>query len=123
MGKRIEVVCTSTIKDIFVTALRNYTDVAFPEGGADCALVARESLFETLAEFEAEYRHNQNGHASYNKRLRAMVKEGIRLHYQVIAADLGHSCPQECMLMLEVSEGIAHTDQDLAAARAADLTI
>lgn len=120
MGKHIDVICSQEIKDIFVKAVRNYTEVAFPAGASDCALVARESLFDTLAAFEREYSQSPDGHASYNKRLRAMVKEGIRLHYQLVAADLGHECPQECALMLEVAEGIAHTDADLAAARAAD---
>ena len=120
MGKRIDVFCTLEIKDIFITALRNYTDVAFPAGSADCALVAREALFDTLAEFEVEYARNQDGHSSYNKRVRAMVKEGIRLHYQLLAADRGYKCTQECALMLEVSEGIVHTDEELAAARVAD---
>lgn len=120
MGKRIDVFCTLEIKDIFVTALRNYTDVAFPAGSADCVLVAREALFDTLAEFEAEYARNQDGHSSYNKRVRAMVKEGIRLHFQLLAADRGYECKHECALMLEVTEGIAHTDEELAAARAAD---
>ena len=120
MGKRIDVTCSSKIKEIFVTAVRNYTEVAFPAGGTDCALVARESLFDTLTEFEREYSQSKGGHASYNKRLRAMVKEGIRLHYQLAAADLGHDCPHECTLLLEVAEGIAHTDEELAVAQAAD---
>lgn len=120
MEKRIHITCGNRIKDIFVSALRGYTEVAFPEGSADCVLVAREALFDALAEFETEYAHPPEGHASYNKRLRAMVKEGIRLHYQLAAADLGRECPRECALMLEVTEGVAHTDEELAAARAAD---
>lgn len=120
MGKRIEVTCSPQIKDIFVTALRNYTDVAFPPGGADCALVAREALLEALAGFDREFRDNDSGRSGYNKRLRAMVKEGLRLHYQWTANDLRRSCAHELDLLLEVAEGIPHSDADLEAARAAD---
>jgi hypothetical protein len=120
MGKRIDVFCTLEIKDIFLSALRNYTEVAFPDGSADCVLVAREALFDALTEFESEYAKNQDHRASYNKRLRAMIKEGIRLHYQLASADRGHECPRECALMLEVADGIAHTDEELATARMAD---
>lgn len=120
MVKRIDIICSPKIKDIFVTALRNYIEVAFPADSADCALVARESLFDAVTEFEAEYVQNQGRQASYNKRLRAMVKEGISLHYRLAEADQGHECPQECSLMLEVVEGVPHTDAELESARNAD---
>lgn len=120
MAKRIAVICSPEIKDIFVTALSNYIEVAFPAGSADCALVARESLFDAIADFEAEYAQNQGRQASYNKRLRAMVKQGIGLHYRLAAAELGYECQRECRLMLEVVEGVPHTDMELESARNGD---
>lgn len=122
MEKRIEIVCSQEIKEIFVTAMRNYTEVAFPAGSADCALVAREALLDTLAGFEREFGANGDGRAGYNKRLRAMAKEAIRLHYRLLTADRGSDCLNECALLLEIAEGIPHGDADLAAARAADQT-
>lgn len=121
MEKRIEVNCTQQIKEIFVTALRNYTEVAFPPGSADCGLVAREAMLDTLAGFEREYAANADGRAGYNKRLRAMAKEAIRLHYRLLADDDGRTRDHECALLLEVAEGTPHEDTDLEAARAADL--
>jgi hypothetical protein len=118
--KRIEVNCSQQIKDIFVTALRNYTEVAFPAGSADCSLVAREAMLDTLSGFEREFIANGDGRAGYNKRLRAMAKEAIRLHYRLLAADSGTQHAHECALLLETVEGIPHNDVDLAAARAAD---
>ena len=120
MSKRIEVACSPRIKEIFVTAVRNYTDVAFPPGGADCALVARESLLDTLSAFDREYRQSNANRSGYNKRLRAMVKEGLRLHYQLAASDRGYDCDRELALLLEVAEGVPHSDADLEAACAAD---
>lgn len=120
MSKRIEVVCTPEIKAIFVTALRNYTDVAFPCGSADCSLVAREAMLDSLSAFEREYAGNAAGRAGYNKRLRAMFKEGLRLHYRLREAELGMALEAECQVLLEVAEGIPRDDTDLAAARRAD---
>lgn len=121
MTKRIEVVCAPEIERILITALRNYTDVAFPCGCADCSLVAREAMLDALAEFEREYAGGDAGRAGYNKRLRAMFKEGVRLHYRLLEAELGHALEAECRLLLEVVEGIPHDDADLAAARKDDL--
>lgn len=122
MTKRIEVVCSPEIKTILITALRNYTDVAFPCGCADCSLVAREAMLDALAEFERDYATDGTGRAGYNKRLRAMFKEGVRLHYRLLEADLDRAMEAECQLLLEVVEGIPHDDADLANAREADRT-
>lgn len=123
MSKRIEVVCSPEIKTILITALRNYTDVAFPCGCADCSLVAREAMLDALAGFDREYDSGGIGRAGYNKRLRAMFKEGVQLHYRVLEADRGHTLEAECRLLLEVVEGIPHDDADLAAARKADRSL
>lgn len=122
MDKRIQIRCSIQIKDIFVTALRDYTEVAFPPGSADCSLVAREAMLDTVAGFEREYAATGDGHASYNKRLRAMAKEAIRLHYRLLADGDGCARTHECALLLETADGIPHDDEDLAAARSADRT-
>jgi hypothetical protein len=120
MTKRIEVVCSPEIKAILLEALRNYTDVAFPCGCADCSLVAREAMLDALTGFEREYDDGGTGRAGYNKRLRAMFKEGVRLHYRLLEADCGHTVESECQLLLDVVEGTPRDDADLAAARSAD---
>lgn len=120
MTKRIEVVCSPEIKTILLEALRNYTDVAFPCGSADCSLVAREAMLDALAGFEREYEDGGTGRAGYNKRLRAMFKEGVRLHYRLLEADRGHRLETECRLLLDVVEGIPRDDTDLAVARETD---
>lgn len=120
MNKLINVQCSTEIKDILVTAMRNYTDVAFPAGSADCALVARESMLDSIAMIEREYSLSPDGRASYNKRLRAMVKEAIQLYYKLADMGDGYTHASECTLLLEVVSGVAHGDSELAAARAAD---
>lgn len=121
--KRIEIQCSNEIKEIVSTALRNYTEVAFPSDGTDCVLVARESMLDAIRDLEQEFSANDTGRTSYNKRLRAMAKEAVKLHYQLASDEQGHMLTHECELLLEVVCGVAHDDADLAAARAADRTI
>lgn len=118
--KRIDIDCPLEIKEIITAALRDYTEVAFPPDGTDCVLVARESMLDAVRDLEREYSANNDGTASYNKRLRAMAKEAIKLHYQLASAEHGRSFDHECALLLDVVSGIAHDGNDLLRARAAD---
>ena len=63
------------------------------EGGArftdETAGSGLETVLQPLTVSMADY--NGDGRAGYNKRLRAMVKEAIRLHYRLLAADGGAS--------------------------------
>jgi len=118
MAKRIELCCSASITANILGALRNYVDVAFPAGSSDCALVARESLLDTVRDLEMQ---RQNGAAChYNGRLRALVKEAVKLHYQLLAHDLGQDCAAQCAVVLDACQGLAVTDADLQAARERD---
>lgn len=119
MNKRIEIACSVEIKDILVRAIRDYTEVAFHRGGMDCALVAREAMLDAADAFEREFAATP-GRSSYNKRLRAMVKEALRLHYQLLGADTGQDFSHECALLVAIATGAEHAAAELAAARAAD---
>lgn len=119
MNKRIEIACSAEIKDILVQAIRDYTEVAFPAGGSDCVLVAREAMLDAAHAFEREFAATP-GHSGYNKRLRAMVKEALRLRYQLLAVDTGRDFSHECALLLDIAAGAVHGEAELAAARAAD---
>lgn len=118
MKKRIEIQCNDEIYRILITALTNYIDVAFPPHSADCAQVARTAMQDAVAELQAEF--ERHGHASYNKRLRAMFREGIKLHYQLQEAESGHSQAAECELLLEVVGGARPDPDALIKARCED---
>lgn len=120
MQTRIEITCSQEIKEILVKAARDYTAVAFPPDGSDCVLVAREAMLDSIAELEQGYAANGDGRTQYNKRLRAMFKEALRTHYQILETETGRSYAQECQLLLGVVAGSPAQDSDLAAARAAD---
>ena len=118
MVKSIAVSCPPRINDIIVLAIRNYVDVAFPSGSAECALVAREALLDAVKEFE--WSCQNTGKGSYNRRMRAMVREAIKLHYRLLEKDEGRSFACQCAAVTEACEGIAKTDEEIRAAEEKD---
>jgi hypothetical protein len=118
MAKNIELTCAPSLTDIIVFALRNYIDLSFPAGSADCALVARESLLDTLHALEEQRRAGEPCH--YNRYIRAMLKEAVKLHYSVLAHDQGHACSRQCAVLLEACQGLPRTEMELQAARELD---
>ncbi len=118
MAKTIELQCAPPLTDIVVLALRNYIEVSYPAGSADCAMVARESLTDSLHVLEEQRRTGASCH--YNRYLRAMLKEAVKLHYSVQASDEGHDCAHQCAVLLDVCQGLPRTEAELQAARDLD---
>lgn len=118
MKKSIEIHCDPAIQAILITALRNYTEVAFPPHSADCAQVARNAMTEAIDKLESALA--STGKGEYNKRLRAMFKEGVKLHYKLAAAESAADFSNEEKLLLDVCQGVVATNLDLDAARTAD---
>jgi hypothetical protein len=118
MAKPIDLNCAASLTDIIVVALRNYIDVTYPAGSGDCALVARESLLDTLHALEEQRRAGAACH--YNRYIRAMLKEAVRLHYAVQAHDQGHDCSHQCAVLLDACQGLPRTEEELQAARELD---
>ncbi len=118
MAKSIAVNCPPRINDIIALAVRNYVDVAFPPGSGECSLVAREALLDAVKEFEQSCQNTGKG--SYNRRMRAMVREAIKLHYRLLEEDEGRSFACECAAVIEACEGIPKTDAEIRAAEDKD---
>jgi hypothetical protein len=51
--KKIKLCCDVTVRDVLCTAIREYAHAAYPEGGSECAQVARYTLLELAAEIVA----------------------------------------------------------------------
>ena len=118
MAKPIDLTCAPPLTDIIVVALRNYIDVTYPAGSGDCALVARESLLDTLHALEEQRRTGAACH--YNRYIRAMLKEAVKLHYSVQAYDQGHDCSHQCAVLVDACQGLPRTEADLQTARELD---
>ena len=118
MKKEIAIQCDETIQALLLEALENYIDVAFPPHSSDCAQVARNALQDAVAALRAEFAGQ--GEARYNKRLRAMFREGIKLHYQLREADTGRPHTAERELLLAVVGGSPADCQALEQARGQD---
>lgn len=118
MKKTIAIQCDEAMQAILLTALENYIDVAFPPHSTDCAQVAREALQDAVTALRADFAGQDT--ACYNKRLRAMFREGIRLHYQLLEADSGRSHAAERELLLAVISGTSAGASELEQARRRD---
>ncbi len=118
MAKTIELSCSPPLIDIILVALRNYIDVSYPTGSSDCALVARESLLDTLRALESQ--RSAGAACHYNRHLRAMLKEAIKLHFRLQAHDQGHDCAHQCEVLLAACQGLPRTEAELQAARGFD---
>lgn len=101
-----------------VTALQFYVESQFPPGSTDCGQVAREELLNVVDALRASQAAGTP--ASYSRRMRAMVKEGIRLYYAFRAEQDGFEHREECALLQNASRGGAFTEEDLRTARAHD---
>ena len=116
--KSIEIESDPEILAAIVTAMHFYVESHFPRGSADCGQVAREELLNIVKALESSLANGTT--ARYSRRMRAMVKEGIRVHCEYLAQQDGGSHARECALLQAASRGEAHTRHDLLFARAED---
>lgn len=115
----IEICCPDQVRDIILRSVRDYTEVAFPQGAADCALVARGALLDAVTQMEQSWA--ETGRMRYSKRIRAFLKEAVRMHFELRAHDEQRSFAHEHALLVEAVEGNLITESDLEHARLLDL--
>lgn len=115
----ITIQCDLAVKEILCRAIREYAYTAYPEGGSDCAQVARYTLLELAQQIDAGITSDQQ-QVEISRRPRVMVKAAIEYYFdrQDVAAGAG-SARQRCLLN-GMLRGGAVTRDELAAAVAAD---
>lgn len=118
MAKIIEIQCSPAISQKLIAALEFYVESHFPRGSSDCGQVAREELLNVIDTFRN--RLSAGEPAGYSRRLNAMVKEGIRVYYEVTALQEGVATRHEMELVQAASKGNVKTDEDLVIAREMD---
>ena len=118
-ARKITLHCDVAVRDIVCAAIRDYAHAAYPEGGSECAQVARYTLLELAAEIDAGI----TGHSEtvqISKRPRAMVKAAIEYYFNRMDEARGVSSTHQRSLFLELLEGRTVTSSDLQAAAAED---
>jgi len=111
--------CDVAVKDVLCRALREYAHAAYPEGGSDCAQVARYTLLELAQQIDAGI---SSGHprVEISRRPRAMIKAAIEYFFDRHDAEAGTCSVRQRDLMNGMLRGGVVTRDEMAAAVAAD---
>lgn len=116
---RIRLQCDEPVKEILCRAIRAYASAAYPEGGSDCAQVARYTLLELARQIDTGIGPD-NGCMEISRRPRAMVRAAIDYHFDCQDAVTGSGSAHQRELLYGLLRGEAVLACDLAAARDAD---
>ena len=118
-ARKITLHCDVAVKDIACAAIRDYAHAAYPEGGSECAQVARYTLLELAADIDAGITDHRET-VEISKRPRVMVKTAIEYYFNRMDIARGVASTHQRSLFLELLEGKTVTSSDLQAAAAAD---
>ena len=111
--------CDLAGKEILCRAIREYAYAAYPEGGSDCAQVARYTLLELAQQIDAGITADQQ-QVEISRRPRVMVKAAIEYYYDRQDVTSGTGSAQQRDLMIGMLRGEVVTCDELAAAVTAD---
>lgn len=112
--------CDIAIKDILCQAIRDYAHAAYPEGGSECAQVARYTLLELAATIDAGVTAD-NPVIEVSKRPRAMVKAAIEYYFDRMDAVQGGASKEQRKVFVALLAGEPANRAQLEAAADSDL--
>lgn len=118
-SRKISLSCDVTVKNILCTAIREYAYAAYPEGGSECAQVARYTLLELAADIDAGI-SGDNETVEVSKRPRAMVQAALEYYFNRADEAHGSDSRQQRVLFNSLLQEQQVTRTDLEAARKAD---
>jgi hypothetical protein len=114
-ARKITLHCDVAVRDIVCTAIREYAHAAYPEGGSECAQVARYTLLELAADIEAGItEHGQS--VDISKRPRAMVKAAFEYYFNRMDEVQGVTSIHQRQLFSELLDEKTVTTSELQAA-------
>jgi hypothetical protein len=111
--------CDVAVKEILCRAIREYAHAAYPEGGSDCAQVARYTLLELAQQIDDAITPD-NQRIAISRRPRAMVKAAIEYFFDRQDAAAGTGSARQRELLKGMLRGEVVTRDGLAVAAAAD---
>ena len=118
-ARKITLHCDVAVSDIVSMAIREYAHAAYPEGGSECAQVARYTLLELAADIQAGItEHSQS--VEISRRPRAMVKAAFEYHFNRMDEVQGVNSTQQRQLFAGLLDGETVTTSELQAAVARD---
>jgi len=118
-ARKITLHCDIAVKDIACAAIRDYAHAAYPEGGSECAQVARYTLLELAADIDAGITaHSET--VEISKRPRTMLKAAFEYYFNRMDEVRGGTSTHERRLFVELLEEKTITTSDLQVAAAAD---
>ena len=117
--RKINLSCDVTVRDILCTAIREYAQTAYPEGGSECAQVARYTLLELAADIDAGITANHET-VEVSKRPRAMVRAALEFYFNRADEAQGSGSAQQRALFDSLLQEKKVTRSDLETAVAAD---
>jgi hypothetical protein len=116
---KINLQCDTAVRDILCTAIRDYAHAAYPEGGSECAQVARYTLLELAQQIEDGIRED-NDSLLVSRRPRAMVRAALDYYFDRIDQARQGSTMNQRTLMAGLLKEQAVSRDALLAAQAAD---
>jgi hypothetical protein len=111
--------CDVAIKDLLCRAIREYAHAAYPEGGSDCAQVARYTLLEAASAIDTAINADQD-QAVISRRLRTTLKAAIDYHFDCQDAASGTGSIHQRAVFAGLLAGEPLSREALDAAMAAD---
>jgi hypothetical protein len=111
--------CDLAVKNLLCGAIRDYAHAAYPEGGSECAQVARYALLQAADAIDAAV---SSGHpeAVVSRRLRAMLQAAVDYHFNREDAASGSASIRQRALLTGLLEGRPLTCAELGEAAASD---
>ena len=119
--RKITLHCDVAIKELLCAAIRQYVDAAYPEGGSECAQVARYTLLELAADIDAGITDN-NTSVEISKRPKAMMTAATAYYFNLADEKSGSTSEHQRELFNVLLRGDVVTHHELEAAIAADQT-
>jgi len=116
---KINLQCDVAVKDILCRAIRDYAYAAYPEGGSDCAQVARYTLLELAQQIDAGITPDRHC-VEISRRPRAMFRAALEYYFELQDAASGEHSTHQRELMQGLLRGEMVTQPGLIQARAED---
>ena len=118
-SRKIVLCCDVPTRDILYAAIREYAHAAYPQGGTECAQLARYTLLELAAEINAGISADKRS-VEISKRPKAMVRAALEYYFNRQDDACGTTSMHQRALFDSLLDEVPVSLADVEAAAAAD---